>query len=196
MRKKSYITKKEFDAIDDFLKKQDIQLPTVVVVRLFKINILTKKFLNFILKSSQNQKNDDNEYYEDMDYVPKKLDKDTEMEFSYLKFLESLSLAKDTEITRFFLNNLRSRDRTMVIETYYMSSIEKYVYYIIKNKMQKNERIILSQILSLVRNFKGYKIENEKYFYDMAKKIKDKVRKKLNAKNQAETEWKTTFFCI
>jgi esterase/lipase len=76
----------------------------------------------------------------------------------------------------------------MVIETYYMSSIEKYVYYIIKNKMQKNERIILSQILSLVRNFKGYKIENEKYFYDMAKKIKDKVRKKLNAKNQAETE--------
>jgi hypothetical protein len=30
----------------------------------------------------------------------------------------------------------------------------------------------------------------------MAKKIKDKVRKKLNAKNQAETEWKTTFFCI
>jgi hypothetical protein len=187
MRKKSYITKKEFDAIDDFLKKQDIQLPTVVVVRLFKINILTKKFLNFILESSQNQKNDDNEY-EDMDYVPKKLDKDTEIEFSYLKFLESLSLAKDTEITRFFLNNLRSRDRNMVIETYYMSPIEKYVYYIIKNKMQKNERIILSQILSLVRNFKGYKIENEKYFYDMAKKIKDKVRKKINAKNQAETE--------
>jgi hypothetical protein len=27
----------------------------------------------------------------------------------------------------------------------------------------------------------------------MAKKIKDKVRKKINAKNQAETEWKTIF---
>jgi len=180
MKKKNFLTKKDFVAIQTFLDKNYIQLPAVLVLRLFKIGILSKKLLDFIVQTAQVQSQDFD--YEDED-TQEELDKDLQTEILHLKFLDALAMQHDVETAKFFLNNLLKRDRTKAIETYYMSPIEQYVYFVVKKKMEQGERINNLQILSLVRNFKGYKIENEKYFFDMLNKIKDRVRKQLNAKN-------------
>jgi len=183
MKKKNFLTKKDFDAIQTFLDKNYIQLPAVLVLRLFKIGVLSKKLLDFIVQTSQSQTQSQDYNYEDDD-MQEEIDNDLQTEISHLRFLDALAMNRDVETAKFFLNNLRKRDRNVVIETYYMSPVEQYVYSVVKKKMKRGERINNLQILAFVRNFKGYKIENEKYFFDMLEKIKRKIRKDLkNAKN-------------
>jgi len=182
MKKKNFLTKKDFVAIQTFLDKNYIQLPAVLVLRLFKIGILSKKLLDFIVQTAQVQSQDFD--YEDED-TQEELDKDLQTEILHLKFLDALAMQHDVETAKFFLNNLRKRDRNVVIETYNMSPIEQYVYSVVKKKIEQGERINDSQILAFVKNLRGYKIENEKYFFDMLAKIKRKVRRQVNAKNSA-----------
>jgi len=185
MKKKNSLTKKDFVAIQTFLDKNYIQLPAVLVLRLFKIGVLSKRLLDFIVQTSQSQtQSQDNYDYEDDD-MQEEIDNDLQTEISHLRFLDALTMNRDVETAKFFLNNLKKRDRNTVIETYYMSPVEQYVYSVVKKKMKRGERINNLQILSLVKDFKGYKIENEKYFFNMLNKIKDRVRKQLNSKNSA-----------
>jgi len=185
MKKKNSLTKKDFVAIQTFLDKNYIQLPAVLVLRLFKIGVLSKKLLDFIVQTAQSQTQSQDYDYEDDD-MQEEVDNDLQTEISHLRFLDALAMNRDVETAKFFLNNLLKRDRTKVIETYYMSPIEGYVYSVVKKKMEQGKRINNLQILSLVKDFKGYKIENEKYFFNMLNKIKDRVRKQLNnAKNSA-----------
>jgi len=184
MKKKNFLTKKDFDAIQTFLDKNYIQLPAVLVLRLFKIGVLSKKLLDFIVQTAQSQTQSQDDYEDDD--IQEEIDNDLQIEVSHLRFLDALAVNRDVEIAKFFLNNLLKRDRTKVIETYYMSPIEGYVYSVVKKKMEQGKRINNLQILSLVKDFKGYKIENEKYFFNMLNKIKDRVRKQLNnARNSA-----------
>jgi len=184
MKKKNFLTKKDFDAIQTFLDKNYIQLPAVLVLRLFKIGVLSKKLLDFIVQTSQSQTQSQDYNYEDDD-MQEEIDNDLQTEISHLRFLDALAMNRDVETAKFFLNNLRKRDRNVVIETYYMSPVERYVYSVVKKKMEQGERINNSQILAFVRNLRGYKIENEKYFFNMLNRIKDRVRKQLNTKNLA-----------
>jgi len=184
MKRKNSLTKKDFVAIQTFLDKNYIQLPAVLVLRLFKIGVLSKRLLDFIVQTAQVQTRSRDYDYEDDD-IQEEIDNDLQTEVSHLRFLDALAVNRDVETAKFFLNNLRKRDRNVVIETYYMSPVEQYVYSVVKKKMEKGERINNSQILSFVRDFKGYKIENEKYFFDMLEKIKRKIRKDLNTKNSA-----------
>jgi hypothetical protein len=185
MKKRNFLTKKDFDAIQTFLDKNYIQLPAVLVLKLFKIGVLSKRLLDFIVQTAQFQAQSQDFYDDDMQEEQEEIDNDLQTEISHLRFLDALAMNRDVETAKFFLNNLKKRDRTKAIETYYMSPIEQYVYSVVKKKMEQGKRINNLQILSLVKDFKGYKIENEKYFFDMLEKIKRKIRKDLNAKNSA-----------
>jgi len=184
MKKKNSLTKKDFVAIQTFLDKNYIQLPAVLVLRLFKIGVLSKRLLDFIVQTAQVQNRSQDYDYEDDD-IQEEIDNDLQTEISHLRFLDALAVKQDVEIAKFFLNNLSKRERIKAIETYHMSPIEQYVYSVVKKKMEKGERVDRFQILSLVRDFKGYRIENEKYFSNMLRRIKDRVRKQLNTKNSA-----------
>jgi|YelNatPaOPRAMG01_1025707.scaffolds.fasta_scaffold130721_2 hypothetical protein len=182
MKKKNFLTKKDFDAIQTFLDKNYIQLPAVLVLRLFKIGILSKRLLDFIVQTAEIQTQNQDFDYEDDD-MQEEVDDDLQTEISYLRFLDALAMKRDVEIAKFFLRNLLKRDRIKAIETYHMSPIEQYIYFIVKKKIKRGERINNLQILFLVKNFKRYKIKNEKYFFNMLEKIKRKVRRQLNVKN-------------
>jgi len=174
MKKKKVLQKEDIGKIKRALDKLFIfNLTPELVFHLFKIQFLSQKFLDFIRTSDQIEYDYENE--SNIGQVNELI----QDEYKCLTCVDALAREKDIEIAKFFLKNLRKRDRMKVIETYSLNNMETYIYTFIKKRMQNKQRIDKKLLLEYIRKYKKHKLTNEKYFYALADRIKNRVKKQL-----------------
>jgi len=180
MRKKKVLQKEDIGKIERALNKAYIfDLTPGFVFHLFKIQFLSQKFLDFIRTSDQIIEYD---YEDESDSEP--ADELIQAEYRCLNCINALAMEKDIEIAKFFLKNLRKRDRMKVIETYSLNPMETHIYTFIKKRMQNKQRIDKKLLLEYITKYKKYKITNEKYFDALVNRIKNRVKKQLYRERQ------------